>query len=128
MRSEVSMRPSTYFKFDGDSFFHAVNGHGHAVTSGYLRALWYYRSHNHCRGLENKSEFLRKICACEKDEWKQVEPVIFDNEFFFVMDENGLWHQKRAEEDYKEDCAAYERAVKRSHKANAKRWGKKKKK
>ena len=37
--------------------------------------------------------------------------IIFDNDHFFCMDENGMWHQKRAEEDYAADVKAYERAV-----------------
>lgn len=120
------MRPDSYIKFDGDSYFRAVAGHPDCVQIGYLKAIWYYRSHNHCKGLENNSEFLRRICEVDKEHWEAAFGVIFDNNEFFTMDAEGLWHQKRAEQDWLEDSLGYQRRCQISQSANNARWGKKK--
>ena len=119
------MKPDSYIKLDG-RFFHAVVGLSNAAAFGYLWAIWYYRHHNHCKGLENDSEFLRKICHCEKDEWDKVFNTIFSGDEFFMLDENGLWQQKRAQEDYNEDTEKLMRYVNRGTKGAQARWGKKK--
>ena len=121
------MKPDEYLNLNGD-FFHAIEGLDDDVGLGYLRAIWHYRSHNHCRGLENDSEMLRRICRIEKDRWEVAMGIIFDNHFFFVMDENGVWHQKRAESDWIEDSLAYQRRCSIGQKANKIRWSKKKSK
>jgi len=125
--AEEVMRPDTYIKFDGDEYFRAVRGHTAHVQIGYLKAIWHYRSHNHCKGLENNSEFLRRICEIDLEHWDETFEVIFDNNHFFSMDENGLWHQKRAEQDWIEDSLAYQRRVQISTEANKQRWKKKRK-
>jgi uncharacterized protein YdaU (DUF1376 family) len=106
------MRPDEYIKLTKD-FFQAVHGKPAYVKAGYLSALCYYRFHNHCQGLENDSEFLRKVCDITPAEWREGFNIIFDNEFFFTLDVDGLWQQKRAKEDYEEDRGKYWKAVAR---------------
>ena len=118
--------PDTYLKFCGDEYFRAVSAYSNHVQLGYLKALWYYRSHNHCKGLENNSEYLRRICEIEKEHWPESEKVIFGSEFF-TLDENGLWQQIRAQIDYAEDCDKLKRFIARSAAGNAARWKRKKK-
>lgn len=118
--------PDTYLKFFGDEYFRAVSAYSNHVQLGYLKALWYYRSHNHCKGLENDSEQLRRICEIEKEHWPESEKVIFGNEFF-TLDENGLWQQIRAQIDYAEDCLKLNKWKRRGEAGAVGRWGKKRK-
>ncbi len=118
--------PDTYLKFCGDEYFRAVSAYSNHVQLGYLKALWYYRSHNHCKGLENDSEQLRRICEIEKENWTESEKVIFGSEFF-TLDENGLWQQIRAQIDYAEDKLKLEKWKRRGLAGANGRWRKKRK-
>jgi len=118
------MKPDQYMKFYGKDFFPAVEGLPDGVAMGYLRAIWHYRSHTHCKGLPNDEKYLQRICRSSDSEWAYAFSVIFDNEHFFCMDENGMWHQKRAEEDYKEDTENYNKAVARGKASASKRINK----
>ena len=118
--------PDTYLKFHGDEYFRAVAGYSDQVQLGYLKALWYYRSHNHCKGLENNSEYLRRICEIDKEHWPESEKVIFGSEFF-SLDENGLWQQIRAQIDYAEDCEKLNKFIRRGKSGATARWGNKRK-
>lgn len=105
------MKPDQYMKFYGKDFFPAMEGLPDGIAMGYLRAIWHYRSHTHCKGLPNDEKYLQRVCRIDNDDWGYAFSIIFDNDHFFCMDENGMWHQKRAEEDYAADVKAYERAV-----------------
>jgi uncharacterized protein YdaU (DUF1376 family) len=105
------MKPDAFMPFYGNDFFQAVQGHTDSVAASYLRAIWYYWSHNHCKGLEDNDEFLRRVCYCDKEHWSYVRGVLFDNDHFFSQDVNGRWHQKRAEEEWNKSESSYARAV-----------------
>ena len=122
------MRPDNYIRFRPGDFFPAVAGQPSHIKWGYWNAIVHYRCHNHCRGLEDNDDFLRRLCEIEKDQWEHAKQIIFDNDQFFTLDENGLWHQKCAFMDYAEDLESYNRAVRRSEIGNQQRWGKKRKK
>ena len=94
------------------AFWEAVRGYPHEIAIGYLKAITYYWGHEHCAGLKDDSEYLRKVCELDKDEWETAQEIIFDNNHFFVLGEDAKWHQKRASELYSEVKAAYESAVK----------------
>lgn len=116
------MRPDSYIRFEPGPYFAAVEGHSSDIKWGYWKAIAYYRCHNHCRGLENNDDFLRRLCEIDKDKWEHAKSIIFGGGEFFSMDENGLWHQKKAEMDWMEDVQSYEMRVRRSESANKKRW------
>lgn len=93
-------------------FWHAVEGFSDSAIVAYQRALSHYWHHNHCRGLQDDDEFLRRLCRIEKSEWQKIKQIVFDNDKFFTMDGDGLWHQKRAQEEWIKSSAKYDAAVK----------------
>src|ERR1017187_7546239 len=90
------MNPDAYMPFYGDDFFRAIKGHPASISLGYLKAIWHYWSHEHGKGLRDDSEYLRSVCELSKDEWESAQEIIFDNDHFFALGEDGKWHQKRA--------------------------------
>ncbi len=117
--------PDSFIPLYGDEFFQAIKGHPDTVGIGYLRAIWHYWSHNHCKGLRNDSEVLRRICEIDKSEWESAQAIIFDNDHFFAIGEDGLWHQKRASILWNASKEIYDKNVKRTAGARAstkKRW------
>lgn len=121
------MKPDSFIPFYGDDFFQAVEGLEDLIVVAYLRAIWHYWSHNHCAGLRDDQEFLRRLCRVDRSDWERVASVIFDNGKFFTMGEDGLWHQKRAAQVWAESTEKYNKAVARSQLANEARWGRKRK-
>jgi uncharacterized protein YdaU (DUF1376 family) len=118
------MKPNSYMPFYGSAFFQAVEGQPDFIASGYLRAIWYYWSHAHCEGIPDNEEFLRRLCRIEKEYWPYAREVIFDNDQFFTMGEDGKWHQKRAAEEWKKSSKKYEQRVNQTAAALAARKGK----
>lgn len=114
-------QPDDYFKFDGNVFFQAVKGLPPYIALAYLRAIWYYIHHNHCKGLKDDDDFLMRLCEIDLPRWKDARAIIFDDSQFFVL-VGGLWHQKRAREDYKETKYQYEKKVSAGKKGAAARW------
>ena len=114
-------QPDSYLKLTGE-FFHAIEGLPDDVGLGYLRLIWHCRHHNHCRGLEDNDDFLRKVARVEKERWPEVKKILFDNDFFFTLDENGLWYQKRTWEDFSEDKKRLEKFIQRGRAGAAGRW------
>jgi len=112
-------------KFDGNQYFRAVAGKPDCVQVGYLKAIWYYWNHNHCKGLENDSEFLRKVCEIDQSDWEKSMPVIFGSEFF-TLDSDNLWQQYRTQLDFLEAEKKLKCYVERSRKALNERWKKRK--
>jgi uncharacterized protein YdaU (DUF1376 family) len=109
--------------FFGTLFFEAVEGHSDAVALGYIRALWHYWNHTHCRGLPNDDEYLLRICRCDPAQWAKVKGDIFDNVHFFTQNGDGTWHQKRAKDIYARETELYNRRKEwaknaRTHKAD----------
>lgn len=118
-------KPDQYIQYRPRDFEIAAKGHPAHVKWGYVVALCYYRCHNHCKGLDDDDEFLRKICEIEREDWEKSKTIIFGG--FFQLDTNGLWQHAVAFQDYQEDCHAYERAIIKSKNANEIRWRKKRK-
>ncbi|MDE2100096.1 MAG: hypothetical protein KGL39_22770 [Patescibacteria group bacterium] len=116
------MKPDTWMPFWGDKFFTAVKGRPDFVKLGYITGLWYFWSHNHCIGLENNSDFLRGVCEVSEKNWAVSEPIIFDNNKFFTLNENGLWIQTYAVELWNEKIESYRRRVEAGKTGAKKRW------
>lgn len=112
------MKPDAYMPVYWNEFWLAVEGQLDSIIVGYLRAMSFVWHHNHGAGLKDDSEFLRKLCHIEKDEWESAREIIFDNDKFFCLGEDGLWHQKRIEEEWARSEAEYNAAVK----GGKKRW------
>jgi len=120
------MNPDAFIPFYGDEFFQAVKGQPDHIALGYMKCIWHHWSHMHCRGLRDDQEFLRKICEIDREQWPDSMAVIFDNDKFFTLGEDGMWYQKRACELWREAKANYDRKVNQTAAASAARWGKKK--
>lgn len=106
------MNPDAYMPFYGNDFFQAIEGHSDSIGIAYQRCIWYYWHQTHCEGLKNDSEFLRRLCRCERPDWELMESVIFDNEKFFTLGEDGMWHQKRASQEWQKSVEKYLRSIK----------------
>lgn len=117
------MSPDLFMPLFGNEFFQAVEGLPEEVGFKYLRVCWHYWHHNHCKGLLNDEEFLRRLCRCERHEWPTVRQTIFDNEKFMTLQE-GLWHQNRCRQEWARAIEIMENNKKRTQAANKKRWGK----
>ena len=94
------MKPTAYMPVYGYELNGALRGYKKNVKWSYWLALWFYWSHNHCAGLRNDDDYLRDICECDHEEWDFVRPVVFDNEKFFTLDQDGLWQQIRAQKEW----------------------------
>jgi uncharacterized protein YdaU (DUF1376 family) len=93
----------------GNDFFSAVEGQPDHIALGYMRALWRYWNHYHCKGLPDNNDLLRRICQIEKDDWFEAKGVIFDNDKFFILGEDLMWHQARADEEWQKVEDLYRR-------------------
>jgi uncharacterized protein YdaU (DUF1376 family) len=113
-------KPDAFMPFYGNDFFQAVKGLPDSVALGYLKAIWYYWNHEHCKGLRDDREFLRKVCEIDREEWDSACQIIFDNEKMFTLGADGKWHQTRAEEEW---AKAQDRLSAAINAANT-RWGK----
>jgi uncharacterized protein YdaU (DUF1376 family) len=118
------MKLDAYMPFYGNDFFAAVEGLDEPVIIGYLRAVWYYWSHTHCRGLPDDDEFLRRLCRTSIADWQRTKGVIFGG--FFTLETvvnadnntvsnteqlSSLWHQNRARCEYKAASEVYNAKV-----------------
>lgn len=110
--------PDAYFPFYQNEFFQAIEGLPDLVSIAYLRAISYYWAHNHCVGLEDDDEFLRRLCRVERDEWPNTKPIIFGRFFKLVA---GLWHQKRAQEEWAKATRLYAKRFEQTKAATAAR-------
>jgi uncharacterized protein YdaU (DUF1376 family) len=117
------MHPDSYMPFDGNAFFQAVEGQPSNVALGYMRLIWHYWHHLHCRGYKNDLEYLRNIARIERDDWDDTCAVLFDNSDFFTMDADGFWHQKRADEEWEIAQDKYNKQIRRTKAATKARWG-----
>jgi uncharacterized protein YdaU (DUF1376 family) len=107
------MKPNAYMPFFGKDFFLAIDGYPELVGLAYLRAIWVYWADTACTGLRNDSEFLRRLCHVDRDDWEEVFEIVFDNDkFFYLGGEDGKWHQNRAWEEYQTTKAKYDAVVK----------------
>ena len=83
-------RPCAYLPLYGHDFFQAIAGYSDAVGMAYLRALWHSWNHGTCQGLPDVDGYLSRVCGCEGAEWVRTKGIIFDNRYFFRL-EDGLW-------------------------------------
>ncbi len=104
-----------------NEFWQAVEGQPDFVIVGYQRALAYYWHHNHCVGLRDNDEALRKVCRIDREQWEECSSIIF-GEFFNRDEETGLWHQKRARAEYVKAEINYNAQVLRGKKGAVARW------
>lgn len=116
------MKPDSYMPFYGNDFFQAVAGLPDNVAISYLRCCWYYWTHDHCRGLRNDPDALRRIAQVDRMDWADVFAVVFDNDRFFTLGEDGLWHQKRCDLEWAKAIVKYKSAVDNGRKGAEKRW------
>ena len=111
------MKPDSYMPLYGNDLFQAIEGLSDTIGLAYIRVIWYYWHHNHCRGLRDESEFLRRLCRIEKDEWTEATAILFDNDKFFTLGEDGLWHQKRTDQEWQSSVNKYQKQCARTHAA-----------
>lgn len=111
--------------FYGDDFFSAMVGKSNEVIVAYMRAIWHYWRHRQCRGLRDDDESLRQICMVfDSAKWPAIKAVVFGE--LFEMDEDGLWHQKRAQEEYTKSKARYDALVDYGKRGGHASWMKRK--
>lgn len=116
-------KPDTWIPFYFREFWEAVKGLPDYIQVGYLKAITFYWGHEHCGGLKHDSEYLRKICEIERENWDEAQAVIFDNDKFFKLDDNDRWQQKTAQETWQNMQKRYQDNVKRTESARkAKLW------
>lgn len=106
--------------FFGGVFMSATKGYPLAVRGAYIAALWHYWEDTHCEGMEDDDVRLQGICECKDDEWQSIKPVIFGK--FFKLDNNGLWQQKRAIDEYKTALELLDKRVTAGKAGAAARW------
>ena len=122
------MKPDAYMKWYWDTFWGAVIGMPDHVIVAYQRCISHYYHHNHTVGLDDNERKLREMCrATDKPDevWEEIKGWIFDNKDFFFQDENGLWHQKRAHQEWNDAVQKYDAVVEKNKNAANKRWGNK---
>ena len=118
------MNPDSFIPFYGNDFNQAIEGQPDSIAIGYWRAIWHFWHHNHCSGLKDDDEFLRRLCRIDKGEWEQAKEFIFDNEKQFTLNENGLWVQTRAVKEWIKSKDKLEKLSSRGLKGASIRWGK----
>ena len=118
------MKPDAYMPVYWGEFWMAVNGQPDFIIVSYMRALSHYWHHNHCKGLRNDDEFLRKLCQSERDNWPESKSFIFDNEKCFTLDADGVWQQGRAQKEWQKSVIALEKATNRGKMGAIARWKK----
>ncbi len=116
------MKPDAWMPVYGNDFLQAVEGLPDAIAFGYFRLCWYYWHHNHCAGLKDDDEFLRKIARIERDEWPEAKATLFDNDKFFTNGADEFWHQKRCDEEWQKAVKNYESTVERAKLGAKQRW------
>jgi len=116
----MSMKPDAYMPFYGDDFFTAIEMLPDEVGLIYLRCIWHYWKHNHCKGFVHDDAALLKLCRNNQ----QAKDIIFQNGGpFFSQDEEFLWRQKRTDEIWEKVSSIYERNVLGGQMTAKKRWG-----
>jgi uncharacterized protein YdaU (DUF1376 family) len=67
-----------------------------AESGAYINAVNEYLCQS-CQGLPD-DDLLRRMCRVEVEDWTEIKAAVFNGRFFRL--EDGLWHQKRAREEY----------------------------
>jgi len=94
------------------------------VIVAYLKAIWHYWNHCNAKGLADNSEYLRKVCEVDKAHWESTCAILFDNDKFFTLGEDGMWHQTRAAREWSTALERYQIACAKGKAGALKRWGK----
>ena len=118
------MNPDSFIPFYGNDFLQAVEGQPDYIAMGYFRVIWHFWNHNHCRGLRDDQDFLRRLARVERDAWPEAMSFIFDNEKQFTLGEDGLWYQSRAVTEWNKSLDSYRAKVARTAAATAARLSK----
>lgn len=116
------MKPDAFMRMYWNEFWQAVQGLDNDTIVAYERAFTFYYHHSHCAGLRDDDEYLRRLCQSDKSKWQEIRDVVFDNDKFMTQDANGLWHQKRTEEEWNKAVENYATAVKRANTGAKERW------
>jgi len=106
----TTYKPTAHLPFYGNDFFQALEGYSDGVVIGYLRALWHYWHHCHCKGLPDDDEYLKRVCRSQDHNWARTKGIIFDGERFFRI-QDGAWHQPRCLREYQHTQRVYEAKV-----------------
>jgi len=118
------MKPDSYMPLFGNDLFMAIDAHGSVIGWAYLHTIWHYWHHNHCKGLKDDDDYLRGVCGCELNEWAKVRSVVFDNDEYFTLGTDGLWHQKFADELWDKATEQYDKKINRARAGARERWRK----
>lgn len=116
------MNPDLWCPFYGQDFDRDTLGWHRADKWSYWSALWAYWV-GKCRGLPSDDDILRRICECEKADWARCRGLIFGAPDKFFQ-HRGFWHQKNAQERYKEAVESMEKASNRGKSGAEARWSK----
>ena len=113
-----------WIAFYYEAFFNDCEHHANSVIGAYLRFIYLYTKRL-CVGLPNDESQLRRLSGCDSDaEWKSIYAAIFgDGESgFFKLQEDGLFHQKRAREEFLISTERTEKKVKGGKEGARRRW------
>ena len=113
-------KPDAYMRWYWGEFWGAVHGLNDREIVAYQRCISFYYHQIHATGIKDDERFLRGLCnASEKsdEDWQEIRDAIFDNDRFFCQDGNGLWHQKRASEEWRKAVEDYGNACRRTEAA-----------
>ena len=92
------MKQLEWIAFDYEDFFNDVEGEKNHVIGAYMRFLFAYTKRE-CAGLPNDDYKLRFWSGCQTDdEWEETKAALFSARF--KLEDDGLWHQKRARSEY----------------------------
>ena len=109
------------------AFWNAVEGQEDSFIVAYERLLSHYWHHTKCQGLKDDDNFLRRLARKNELEWVELRPLLLDGDKYFWIC-NGVWHQKRALEEWGKAFEAYQKKLERTKEMNRARWGSKAKK
>lgn len=91
-------------------FLFQLSGMDSQTFESFFRFAFYYWNKN-CDGIKPDDEILQRIAQCPTESWNGVRETIFDNQFFFLMDENGLWQFPQLKVECEKICQASKRRM-----------------
>lgn len=116
-------KPDKYMPMFWPDFWQAVEGLDCRLIVAYQRCLTKYWFHTNCEGLEDDDEQLRNLCRLDRDEWADWKKYLFSkNKKSFWFIEDGMWHNKRAREEWDKSMSYLEKMHKRAVAGAKGRW------
>lgn len=86
-------KPILPMPFNGTRFFQATAMWSDDIQLKYVRALWFYWNDTKATGIPNDDDGLRRLCRCDVKDWMRIKGMVFDNNLFFKLEDDGKWHQ-----------------------------------